>query len=138
MDLPFKVMKFINRRSMAGLTDEQILDRQREQSKKAQRLYRIKHKEKIAKRRQANNLWAKYRITMDQYNSMLKEQGGVCAICLEVCKSRKVLCVDHNHETNDIRGLLCNNCNTAIGLMRDSVDILRRATKYLEIHNEPS
>lgn len=131
MELPLKGTKSINRRSMAGLTDEQILDRKREQAKVAQRKYRVKHKEKIAKNRQAANLWAKYRVTVGQYNAMLKKQEGVCAICLEECRDRKVLCVDHDHKTGKVRGLLCNSCNRGIGLLKDDPDILRNAAWYL-------
>lgn len=71
-------------------------------------------------------------ITVDEYEAMLKAQGGVCKICEKPqVKSGVRLCVDHCHGTGRIRGLLCDNCNRAIGLMRDDPDLLARAIAYL-------
>jgi hypothetical protein len=72
-----------------------------------------------------------------QYDEMLAEQGGVCAICNGLCDIRTVtgvqknLAVDHDHETGDIRGLLCTRCNTAIGLFDDDTERLAKAREYL-------
>ena len=69
---------------------------------------------------------------------MLEEQGGTCMICNKAGDIRKkdsrpiALAVDHNHETGKIRGLLCLNCNSGIGKLGDSTDILRKAIEYLE------
>lgn len=69
---------------------------------------------------------------------MYVSQNGVCAICgkPETEKSRKgnvrSLHVDHNHDTGKVRGLLCGKCNRSIGVLGDSVQILRNAVKYLE------
>ena len=57
----------------------------------------------------------KYGITLDIYNDMLKNQKGVCKICKQLCKSGKVLAVDHCHQTGKVRGLLCATCNTGLG-----------------------
>ena len=80
---------------------------------------------------------AKFGITPEQYDAMLKEQGGVCAICREPETGRNragavSLAVDHDHETGLVRGLLCNTCNRGIGLLKDRPDILRSALQYLE------
>jgi len=45
------------------------------------------------------------------------------------------LCVDHNHQTGEVRGLLCQKCNTGIGNMKDSIKILSQAILYLKKHN---
>ncbi len=48
---------------------------------------------------------------------------------------RKNFCIDHDHATGKVRGLLCHNCNVAIGLMKDNTDLLKKAAEYLETHN---
>ena len=69
-----------------------------------------------------------YNITLDLFNEILKSQDNKCAICNE---SNKKMCLDHCHETNGIRGVLCDNCNRSIGLLHDDIDILKNAIKYL-------
>ena len=79
-----------------------------------------------------------YGLTEEDYEDMLKEQGGVCAICKqeETAKSNagypKNLAVDHCHNTGKVRGLLCHNCNIAIGKLKDDVGLLESALKYLK------
>jgi hypothetical protein len=72
-----------------------------------------------------------YGITLEDYVNLFSIQNGVCAICLEICKTKKSLSVDHDHVTGKIRGLLCNRCNRAIGMLQDNTDILDRAKKYI-------
>lgn len=76
-----------------------------------------------------------YNIDINRYNEMLLEQNGECAICHKhhttLTGRKKFLCVDHNHDTNEIRGLLCDKCNRGIGLMNDSKEILMNAYNYL-------
>ena len=86
------------------------------------------------KKRRAYQLKRSFSITMDEYNALLNSQGGRCAICGSLGEEARYrrLCVDHNHVTNRLRGLLCRNCNSAIGLMGDDPDILRKAIEYLE------
>lgn len=76
-----------------------------------------------------------YGITVEQYNAMFAYQNGACAICgkPESEQSRK-LSVDHNHETGAVRGLLCDNCNHAIGMFQDDIDLLQKAINYLKMH----
>lgn len=83
----------------------------------------------------------KYGITSERVAEMLKEQDGKCAICGNVEHWRhplsgrgQPLSVDHNHETGDVRGLLCNSCNRGLGLFGDSPERLRAAAAYLERH----
>jgi len=70
-------------------------------------------------------------VTKEQYLEILASQYGSCAICKEIPKE-KALCVDHNHETKKIRGLLCHRCNSAIGLLKDSITVIKNAASYLE------
>lgn len=74
-------------------------------------------------------------ITIEQYDAMLKEQNGVCAICGNKCKSGRRLAVDHCHKTGLNRGLLCANCNRGLGLFSDSTKLLIAAIKYLQRKN---
>ncbi len=82
-------------------------------------------------------------ITQDQFDQMLKDQGGGCAICKrpETGKSRtkkiKSLSVDHCHDTGEIRGLLCFDCNVSLGKMGDSPERLEAAARYIRSHHAP-
>lgn len=77
------------------------------------------------------NLRVKYGITLEQYNNLLAQQKSLCAICSKVL-TRQNTHVDHDHKTGSVRGLLCFECNTAIGKFHDSIDRMRRAIAYLE------
>lgn len=74
----------------------------------------------------------KYGISVEQYNKLLVDQHGVCAICHQNEKHFSRLSVDHCHETGRVSGLLCNNCNRGIGLLNDSVTQLFNAWRYLD------
>jgi hypothetical protein len=78
----------------------------------------------------------RYGITREIYNTMLKSQQGVCAICWtpDPGRNHEYFHVDHDHTTNKIRGLLCDLCNRGLGYFRDSSDILESATEYLYKH----
>lgn len=79
--------------------------------------------------RQEYILQYRYGITLAEYNRLLSVQGGVCAICQ---RDNLPLAVDHNHTTGKVRGLLCANCNRAIGLLDESSTRLAAACSYLE------
>jgi hypothetical protein len=72
-----------------------------------------------------------YGITAEQYDAMLLKQDNKCAICLQEDKGKR-LAVDHCHKTGRIRGLLCGNCNLALGLLQDNPDLLNKAAAYLK------
>jgi hypothetical protein len=79
---------------------------------------------------------ALYGLTIEQYDALFAEQGGMCAICTKPESARRIkgtrpLSVDHNHLTGQIRGLLCSNCNRALGLFGEDTDIMKRAIYYL-------
>jgi len=79
----------------------------------------------------------KFGISFQQYQDLLHVQGYACAIChsTEPCGTGDFH-VDHDHGTNKIRGLLCSNCNTALGLFKDSQDSLLSAIQYLRKSND--
>lgn len=81
----------------------------------------------------------KYGITLAEYIELLEKQEHRCAVCDCMDGSdkhnglrTKQLSIDHDHQTGIIRGLLCNDCNRAIGQMQDSSVLLRKAAEYLE------
>lgn len=95
------------------------------------RKYRTENPEKIRdlKLRQA------YKITAEEYDKKHNQQNGVCAACGKpektVWRGRVVrLAVDHNHQTGQIRGLLCMFCNRALGLLMDDIKIISGLLKY--------
>ena len=80
------------------------------------------------------DLRRKYHITAAEYDAMLAAQGGHCAICPATeAGGNGVFHVDHDHdhETGRVRGLLCHACNTALGLFKESADLLAAAMVYL-------
>lgn len=81
--------------------------------------------------RRRSVLRSKYGLTLEEYHALVEKQGSACAICGSSGDAR-ALHVDHHHGTGEIRGLLCNNCNRCLGLMRDDVVVLRSAIAYLE------
>lgn len=78
-------------------------------------------------------LQQKYGITQSEYEILFLHQDGLCAICQ--CEADKLL-VDHDHSTGKIRGLLCDECNKALGLLRDNPEYVLRAANYLKAHAE--
>ena len=83
-------------------------------------------------------LKARFGIDLDQYNQMFTAQSGGCAICKKPQSAQaRALSVDHDHKTGAIRGLLCENCNRALGQFQDNTEILKSAITYLskEQHN---
>lgn len=88
--------------------------------------------------------WSASGVDAIRYQEMLREQGGVCAICHQPEKSpdkasgkTRDLAVDHNHATGAIRALLCSNCNRGLGLFNDNIRLLDAAKAYLEKHLAP-
>lgn len=110
-----------------------------------QKVWSARNKERVKSynnkesRRRANRKTTagRYGLTVDEYESMYSAQGGVCAICHkpETVKGNngeiKMLAIDHNHETGKVRGLCCNNCNRAIGLLGDDVEVMLNAIEYI-------
>lgn len=95
--------------------------------------HRASPKGQIAARR---NVVARYGLTLEEYDAMVEAADGVCEICkqpeIRMHKGRvKFLSVDHCHNTNVVRGILCDNCNTALGRVKDSVETLEAMIEYL-------
>lgn len=87
----------------------------------------------MRRRKRTQNLLASYGITLEQKESMLAAQGGVCAICGgDEHTETNSWHVDHDHKTGLVRGILCMLCNLLLGKAKDSPDILRSAANYLD------
>lgn len=69
---------------------------------------------------QAGELRRRYGISVEQYRAAVEAQGGVCAVCFQPCRTQQRLCVDHNHQTGEVRGLLCRRCNAGLGYLEDA------------------
>jgi hypothetical protein len=88
-------------------------DESRERLHGGSRHYHLKHR---------------YGIGADEFAELVRQQGGVCAICGRPDPEH----VDHSHETGEVRGILCFNCNGGLGQFRDSIDALIAAAEYLD------
>jgi len=84
-------------------------------------------------RDRAGHLRRKYGISPAEYDDMLAAQSGACLLCSSLPRPPHSLHVDHDHATGRIRGLLCFNCNYALGHFADDPDRLRAAARYVEV-----
>jgi hypothetical protein len=91
------------------------------------------------KKRLHQHLKYKYGVTEEQLMKALEEQNNACAICKEPLPNllvyenrRRGYAIDHNHDSGEFRGVLCTNCNSLLGMARDSKFILEAAIDYLE------
>jgi hypothetical protein len=89
--------------------------------------------DKIKQQSRKTRLKTKYGLTIDQYETMLEQQKGVCYMC-EGVNSDRALAVDHCHTTGNVRKLLCTTCNTLIGQAKDNIELLNKAINYLKEH----
>ena len=101
--------------------------------KDQQKLYKLCEKQQHYK---FNYRLKKHGLTFDSYFDMLLKQKARCAICrIEQTKLTYLFSIDHNHKTGEIRGLLCSNCNTALGLLKEDFLIINNLKNYLKKHN---
>ena len=101
---------------------QRVIDAKRRGTEKGKEKYRNKN-------------WKKQGIDIDyqQYKVMYEDVKGCCQICSE---QYPVLCVDHNHATGEIRGLLCTACNLALENFKESVNVMKNGISYLERFGE--
>lgn len=81
-------------------------------------------------------LQSTYNITETTLKQMYDDQLGKCAICYNPIQlssqTARSACVDHDHKTGKVRGLLCNHCNRGLGMFKDNIESLRFAIEYLQ------
>jgi hypothetical protein len=120
-----------NRKKLGHIQKEK--DKIRYQKNREHRIkYAKEYRLKYPERTRATNLKQKYGITQNDYDNMLLKQNNQCAICKRYMKDYgRIFCVDHNHTTGKIRGLLCDPCNYGLGFYEKHKD---KYVVYLEIH----
>lgn len=99
----------------------------RERLSEKRKKWRQDNPEKIT----AQNRRHAYGLEPEDYDRMMTEQEGICAIC----RTRRPTDVDHDHDTGEVRGLLCKHCNRGLGGFQDDPDVLQRAINYLTKSN---
>ena len=99
--------------------------------------YKEENWEKVSARTLAYRR-AKHRFfPQELFDKVFEEQGNVCAICKSPTPGGKgEFHADHNHETSQPRGVLCHNCNVALGNFKDNPEILKAAIEYLKKYSE--
>lgn len=110
--------------------------------KEARRLWTYRNPDRSYRSLRGRQLKFVYGITLEDYEILLQNQNGCCAICsttTNTIKQTKItsnkylhFAVDHNHNTGKIRGLLCNQCNRALGMFKDDPTLLLKALNYLK------
>lgn len=102
----------------------------------AKRNYRNDAERQIALSR-IRTLKNEFGITKEQYDQLVNLHDGKCGICNNPFTSTRDRHLDHSHATNKVRGLLCGNCNRALGAVEKADNWLMKAMEYLQKHNEP-
>ncbi len=103
----------------------------REERLEYQRRYREENREQYLATNRDWHLRTKFGINLEEYERCVRDQDGCCAICDEPQTGDRKLAVDHDHETGEVRALLCTRCNVAIGLLRDDPVLAERVAGYL-------
>jgi hypothetical protein len=80
----------------------------------------------------AIQLKRRYGMSLDDFDQMLKAQGGLCALCL----TKPAVDVDHCHSNGKVRALLCRACNLGLGMFSDKPEMLRKAASYIEANRD--
>lgn len=86
------------------------------------------YRENNRKRSRMNSLKFIHGLSLEDFQRMSENQENLCLICKEF----KPLCVDHDHKTGRIRGLICASCNKGLGHFRDNVEFMQRAIDYVK------
>jgi hypothetical protein len=101
---------------------------------------KLRSKNKPLEVRRKHALWRNYHMTLEEYDVLFEKQRGLCAACGLPESSRSVngtiqpLSVDHNHVTYVTRGLLCKDCNTALGHLQDNSERIHMLFTYAKAH----
>lgn len=97
-----------------------------------------RNKDKVSIRNRERHLKLTYNLNAQQYLDMINEQDNCCAICnkpehrLLKTGDIKPLSVDHNHNTGEVRALLCNDCNALLGFAKEDIGVLQNAIQYIQ------
>jgi hypothetical protein len=110
---------------------DQDYQKHRERRVAAVRKYRKSHREEYQLVIKKWRLKHYFGLSIEDFTAMVKKQNGRCAIC-GMPPGNKGLCVDHDHASGENRGLLCQTCNTGIGLLKEDPKIMKNAIAYLK------
>jgi hypothetical protein len=92
------------------------------------RAYNAKRRDRL----RAQHIQRKYGINAQEFDALLESQGGVCPICeTRLPEGTRRVHVDHCHDTGEVRGILCNACNSGLGMFGDNPERLLKAIAYL-------
>ncbi len=86
-----------------------------------------------SKYQKSYKLMKHYGLTLEQYTKMIEDQHNCCSICE---KKFDKLVVDHCHTTGKVRALLCNDCNTGLGMFKENKSTMLNAIKYIDHHGK--
>jgi hypothetical protein len=95
---------------------------------------KLKRRARYDPDKRSESIVKSYGISLEQYDRLLAAQNGGCAICgSKEAKTQRNgrFCLDHNHQTGEVRGLLCAPCNRGVGLLGDDPERLKKASDYL-------
>jgi|WetSurMetagenome_2_1015567.scaffolds.fasta_scaffold15368_6 hypothetical protein len=107
----------------------------KEHVKEYMRQYHARNRAKRNLRMREVMLKRRYNLTQNDYLNLIKNQMGRCAICSGVFSNKNRPEVDHCHLTGKVRGILCTFCNSMLGYAKDRIDVLQKATVYLNYSN---
>ena len=118
----------------------------RDETSARDRAYCLAHREEISARNKAYRLahreekkayhLTQYGLTQASFERLITAQGGACAICGRSDWNGRGPHVDHDHNTGKVRAILCHNCNAALGLLREDLNILKRMGDYISKFKE--
>ena len=103
--------------------------------RKVESEWRRKNPDKVQQKNRKRKM-GYYGLSVDDFDILMEKQNNCCAICKKTCITGRALAIDHDHNTNIVRGLLCNKCNQGLGFFNDSIDLLEGAVLYLKQHSE--
>ena len=109
-------------------------DEEKISMKAAQERYNARYPERRAEQQRRAHFKSNYGLTLEDLQALIDVRGGACDICHrvpEVDSKGRTLRVDHDHDTGEVRGLLCNGCNLLLGHAGDSIELLAAAIQYL-------
>ncbi len=131
---PFSAANFMWREKIVVKENDEST---KEYKARYQREYRKLHPEKM----KGYHLKQYFGLPQDEYEALCEKYSNLCAICKRPERNKRLgeaysLAVDHDHATGKVRGLLCANCNRALGLLEDNPSFFQAAIEYLESHQE--
>ena len=131
---PQKRKEYLNnrqRRMRANLTPEKKAALLKQSSECRRRQYAADPE--IRERAHRRNTANRYGLTSEQYDAMVQAQGNLCKLCrLPLFDEPRKPVIDHCHKTGEVRGVIHNRCNVAIGMLKDDPTLVKRALEYLE------